>query len=690
MYNFIDVNEESTSAALPSEALQLNGEYIENLIDGYRTLNVRGRESLPPDLSYYETGARDGATLKNKRFPVRVITVKYQLIAESNEAFREAYNKLGGILNVENAELIFNDETDKFYRGTPSAIGEVEPGINAVVGEFEILCTDPFKYSVIEYEAEPDIAAGSVLIDYNGTYKAFPVLEADFYSETEVAADGETAGTLTGNGDCGYIAFFNENEKIIQLGDPDEIDGVAGAYAKAQTLCNQTFLTDTAWGTTAKALWTVNNGKVLPSTVEQLGSVKMGVASYNSSASSATTSASLLNIKSPHDGGSVKYVVKAKATNRTANTVTVTATVTASLIKGASFGSNIVLVASVLIGGYWHDVTMKKKGETWASTAGHTKNISFTVSGLDASANALTGIKFKAYRDDSLSGNAGVVPETACNNLPIAVYAEDVAGSHYLTAASYGTAANAWHGPSITRQIGADASGEVGAKNFVFTYKQKMCIGKGTGDTYQCGAFQAQLADASGNIVAGVRITKHKVGKSGDLRFYVNGVEVNTTPIDLHYNNYYFGSTYNAVQTTTITKTGNTINFAVGGYKRQFVEDALADVKVTQITFSFEQYDTHKPLEYNGLFRAKFVKNNCETFKDIPNKFSADDVLEADCKDGAIYLNGILSPELGALGNDWEEFYLTPGLNQIGIAFSDWVSTDYAPRFKVRYREVFL
>ena len=64
--------------------------------------------------------------------------------------------------------------------------------------------------------------------------------------------------------------------------------------------------------------------------------------------------------------------------------------------------------------------------------------------------------------------------------------------------------------------------------------------------------------------------------------------------------------------------------------------------------------------------------------------------MEADCKEGEIYLNGISSPELCALGNDWEGFYLTPGLNQIGFSYSDWIEAGYEPTIKVRYREVFL
>ena len=104
----------------------------------------------------------------------------------------------------------------------------------------------------------------------------------------------------------------------------------------------------------------------------------------------------------------------------------------------------------------------------------------------------------------------------------------------------------------------------------------------------------------------------------------------------------------------------------------------------------FERNKQNAALTFNGLHSAKFVKHNCQTLKNVPNKFGANDVLEADCRTGTILLNGIHSPELGALGNDWEEFVLTPGLNQIGVAYSEWVSDEYAPNMKVRYREVFL
>lgn len=524
MYNFIDTTEVSESIVLPSEALQINGEYIENLIDGYRTVSVSGREALSPELSYYETGVRDGSTLQSKRYPARIIIVCYQLVAESSEAFRESYNKLGGILNVEDAKLIFNDEPDKFYIGTPCAIGEVEPGRNAVVGEIEILCTDPFKYSVEEHEAVATSGSSSVVINYNGTYKSFPTLEADFYDEAE---NGETETTLTGNGDCGFVAFYDENKNIVQLGDPAEIDGEK--KPSSQTLINQTFLSNTAWGTTAKKLWILNSGKLIPSTVSQLGAVGM-----------------------------------------------------------------------------------------------------------------------------RKSGN-----------------------DYYLSPTSYGTASG-WHGVSITRQLGADATGEVGATHFHYYGEFFLSVTHPN----EMGAFQTQVYDGAGNNIAGFRITKTKTGKTGKLNLYVKGEVVESVDIDLPYQL--------RKRAFYIRKNGANIQFNINSFMRHFTVSDLATVKASKVTFSFEKYASTGAISTIGVQRAKFTKLNCNTWKDVPNKFGASDVLVADCKSGEIFLNGIEEPSLGALGNDWEEFCLTPGANQIGFAYSDWLTEQYAPTIKVKYREVFL
>ena len=687
MYNFIDVTEVSESVVLPSEALSINGKYIENLISGYRTLNVSGREALSPDVETYSTGIRDGSKIKNKKFPERIITVTYQLVTESNEAFREAYNQLGKILDVENAELIFNDEKDKYYVGTPCIIGSVAPGRNAVVGEFEILCADPFKYSVLEYEAVPDLDDGSLLIDYNGTYKSFPTLVAEFHNENEASEDGETEVSLTGRGDCGFVAFFNETEKIIQLGNPDEVDGEE-AYAKSQTLVNSSFKESSSWGSAASKQWAVNSGITSSDAVQQVGALKMGVASYSNPGTPATTSGKLLNAVSRADSPDIGYAVSATASNRTADSVKVTVSISASLGTSASwFGRGYILMAYVYIGGSWRGITLKNTGEYWKGNKVHTKSLAVTVTGLSASTTVLTGIKFKVTRVDA-NGKAGTLGETACNNLQISRYATAEPESYYLTASNYGSGEN-WHGPSITRRIPVDASGAVGATNFTLSYSHKMSIGSGSDSTNQLGAFQVLLVSGSGSnrkIVAGVNVYKGSSGKTAKLRFYVNNTVKSTMDVDLSHNNNLFNSSV----TSTIQKYGQTINFNIGGINRIYIDMGIIDTPVTEVTFTMSQFGNKKTLSYNGLYWAKFVKNNCTTWKDVPNKFSANDIVEADCGSGEIRLNGLLTPALGAFGNDWEGFYLKPGLNQIGFSYSSWVDSEYAPVAKVRYREVFL
>lgn len=687
MYDFIDVNEVSEGVSLPSEALKINGEYIENLIAGYRTLTVEGREALSPEVSSYETGIRDGSVLKGKRYPARVIRITYQLVASSNEDFRNAYNKLASILNVTNAELIFNDETDKFFVGTPSLIGEVPPGRNSVVGEFEILCLDPFKYSVMEYEATPDLDDASILIDYQGTYKSYPKLEAEFYNEDESSEDGETQQALTGKGDCGFVAFFNEDEKIIQLGDPDEADSEK-AYDASQTLVNQKFNLATAWGATAKKLWAVNGGITSSSNVEQTGTIGMSVAGYTIP-KQTFTSGTLLKTTSKADHPYIHYTVTAQMTYRSNTKANVTVMIEARLDNSQSyFGKGYSLYAHVNFAGVTKVRALKSTSQRWDGTAAHKTSIIYEVTGLTASAKTLTGIKFWTTRPDTTGGTAGLISETACANFTISAYAAREPEAYYLTPQTHGSGTD-WHGPGITRTIPADSSGAVGAKNFTLTYAQKMCIGPDSGDERQLGAFQVLLCSGSGTsrkIVAGVNVYKGSTGKKANLRFYVNHKTMKTMNVDLSYNNKFFTSS----KTSTITKSGSVIDFNICGIHMHFKDAAIAETAVTEVTFTFSMFGSKVALEHNGLYWVKFVKHNCETWKDIPNKFSTNDVVEADCKTGGILLNGVDASAYGALGNDWEEFYLSPGLNRIGFTYSDWVESAYAPSFKVKYREVFL
>lgn len=768
MYEFIDVNEVSEENILPSEALMINGDYIENLIEGYRTLQVMGREALTAELKTYESGVRDGSVLQGKRYPARYITIKFQLLAESPEEFRKAFNRLASILNVEEAELIFNDEPDKFFIGTPEEIEEIPGGTNSVIGSFTIFCADPFKYSVQEYEAKAEVNEDVILIDYTGTYKSYPKLEAEFQEESEFSEILNQILGLKGDGDCGYVAFFNEKEKIIQMGDPDETFGES--YAKSQTLVNQTFQTETAWNNIAQTNWATNTGTMPKFDVLHAGNFAMAVDSWLTT-KAPSTSGTLLTVTSKAAKPHVKYTVSAQTSDRTDDTITVKVTVktalvgssggtgsistgakltlnktnlyvdsttsTASSTKTGTFycwnssvvngriritnsSSNVgksgqvtgwVNVADVGVGssavslgkgyglkagiqfnnGDWNYATLKAESASWSGNSEHTTTFSVKVRDIEADTVEIEEIKFKVDRTDDEDSKAGILDETYCKELEISSYTAPVENTWYLMPETYGTSTG-WHGPSLTRIIPADASGDTGAENFTFSYKQKMSIGNSSTATKEYGLFNALLI-GNGEIIAGASIFKQKVGTTATLRLWVNNKVVHTMEIDLSYNNKYMGNNSTSkgiktVKTSTIAKDGKKVKFNIGGIEKTFTDSEITNKEVTQITFYMGKHGTTAELACNGLYWAKFVKQNCDTYKEVPNKFSANDVVYADCKSGEIFLNDISTPSLGALGNDWEEFYLSPGMNQIGFSYSSWVKE--APKFKVKYREVFI
>lgn len=262
IYDYIDTVEHESETYLPAEAVSLNGEYLENIIEGYRTLYVKGRESLESELNTYGVGTADGERIKGSRYPARTLTVGFQLLAKSNEDFRRAFNQLNNILSIDEADFIFNDETDKYFTGTPIMDADIEAGRNNVTGEWKIFCGFPFKRSVDVITLSTDDEQGVVVegnkatfsFEYNGSYPSKPLLRATFASAKE-------GGDYNEDGDCGYVAFFDDEENIIQLGNPDVID--VDELNKNATIINCTFdaltdwtasgisvgsITDTYWG----------------------------------------------------------------------------------------------------------------------------------------------------------------------------------------------------------------------------------------------------------------------------------------------------------------------------------------------------------------------------------------------------------------------------------------------------------
>ena len=56
MYDFIDIMEVQNDSSLPAEAVSINGVYLENEVEGYRTLYVTGRELLETEIEEQQIG----------------------------------------------------------------------------------------------------------------------------------------------------------------------------------------------------------------------------------------------------------------------------------------------------------------------------------------------------------------------------------------------------------------------------------------------------------------------------------------------------------------------------------------------------------------------------------------------------------------------------------------------------------
>lgn len=223
-YEFVDAvaTTAETAADIPSEGVRIDGEYLENKITGYRTLYTTGRELLTADITTQEVGSQDGTYIKKRRYPERTIKIGFQIIAPDASELMQRFNQLTGILNCKQIEVIFADEPDKYYIGTPSGSSAPDPGRNSITAEWELLCPDPFKRTVNIFEASPSADdKTTITADYAGTADSHPVFEVTF------------------PGDCGYVAFFDADKDVLQFGNPEEVDGTTAEMS--ETLINTNF-----------------------------------------------------------------------------------------------------------------------------------------------------------------------------------------------------------------------------------------------------------------------------------------------------------------------------------------------------------------------------------------------------------------------------------------------------------------
>jgi len=146
MYGFRDTGATSVTArVLPTEAMEFDGQYLENEIVGYTTIAVSGRELVGRKIVSQDIDGRDGQMYLASNLQFREITITYKLSASTAVDFRDKYSKLNAMLQKEQVKIRFADELNYYFIGTLQSTRAVPQGINEVISSFTIFCNDPYK-----------------------------------------------------------------------------------------------------------------------------------------------------------------------------------------------------------------------------------------------------------------------------------------------------------------------------------------------------------------------------------------------------------------------------------------------------------------------------------------------------------------------------------------------------------------
>lgn len=139
-----------------------------------------------------------------------------------------------------------------------------------------------------------------------------------------------------------------------------------------------------------------------------------------------------------------------------------------------------------------------------------------------------------------------------------------------------------------------------------------------------------------------------------------------------------------------LRKEGSKVTFYYWGKYYSFTIPEITNLVCTKVQFSVKQWGDrsgNKFMQYAGMNNFYIQKLNVSYWVDSPNIFSKDDKLEIDISKNEVLLNGINKIGIGKIANDWDNFQLQPGQNQIKVTCSEWASK---PTMMIKYREAFL
>lgn len=270
-------------------------------------------------------------------------------------------------------------------------------------------------------------------------------------------------------------------------------------------------------------------------------------------------------------------------------------------------------------------------------------------------------------------------------------------GKTFLRLGSPGEQVGRANGGLRTVMVPADSEGEVGAENW-YCYMHLIFYAGLMGQT---GEMCINFLTDDNKLIAG--LNWHKTDTTGNTGHYdiVTYDPNNQEPLNKGckvLRQWYYTTSHIQTQNPwywdwghcDLWKEGTKLRFFYYGSYYTYDVPEIAGLVCKKIQIAIKQWGDRSGdrfMTYMGIDTLNFRKSHVEKWKDVPNKFSKDDVFLVDTKDGTVTLKGMPQYGLGAIGNAWDSFQLKPGNNQIKCVNSEWATK---PDYKIKYREVYL
>ena len=630
---------------LPAEAMLIDGQYIENLVPGYRTLQVGGRELLKQSATSNAIGISDGETLEYVRNPSREITVGYQLIADDDEAFRTAFYKLSGILHGDTHQVSFNDDLSVYWNAVLTDVDDVPKGRNAITSSFTLFVPDGIAHSVatqtfdnMPYKDIPlNLMAGTSADPVSVTGSGWNIQKLGSFNNPTVGKK-YAATVLLGRADfaVSFQLWANDinGNRISLAGFP--VTTQMGANQRSTIVCT--------WpdpGTTGAAqievtlAWAFQKTDV--GTYQYLKAKLEEGTTYSTWSPNPADPEYYSDTITVHNGGTYPVEPVITATMHADNGVVAFVNDQGSVLQ---FGSPSEI-----------DGVVRQKSERV-----YYFDFENEPNGIVMNDGALT---YPNYRDN---------PATPNKQKGIFSYGRP---DGYDNAIAYPNTernpSNYWSGPSMSGKLAANSNGKQNGnfewRNLIRFATMTNWAGRVEFNLTYEGKIVASLALYDQSTTDDQVMFEGKIHDGNDARMLFH----EALPRDLY---------SRANSFAVISKMGDQLTFRIdrvggGNVIRPFTIAGFGALPVDGWTVWFSAFSD--VLEANmGWQDSYFDWVNVDYWTDVPNRFKEGDVVKIDVAKRVVSLNGAEDPTLQTVGNNWEGFQLLPGKNTIQVLQSDW------------------